>query len=65
MIKVTPQIGHGYGANCFAVRNTQDFDQLRRWMNENNVDHWHISSGPQGIGFQVKSNVEWFILKWL
>jgi hypothetical protein len=60
---LTPKFG--YGPNCYVVRYLWEFDQIRRWMHENGVDYWHVSSGPEGSGFQVTSNVEWFNLKWL
>ncbi len=63
MIKLTPKTG--YGPNCYVVKNMQDWYDIIIWMNENAVDHWHVSSGPEGYGFQVTSNVEWFNLKWL
>lgn len=63
MIEVIPKTG--YGPNCYIVRHFEELEQIRRWCYENNVDHWHVSSGPEGFGFQVKSNVEWFNLKWL
>ncbi len=62
-MKLTPK--YGYGPNCYVVRYIWELDRIRRWMHENGVDHWHVSSGPEGYGFQVTSNVEWFNLKWL
>lgn len=63
MIKLKPKTG--YGPNCYTVKALGELYEIVAWMHENNVDYWHVSSGPEGQGFQVKSNVEWFNLKWL
>ena len=55
---------YGYGPNCYVVRPSE-LDEIVKWMHENSVGYWHVSSGPEGFGFQVTSNVEWFNLKWL
>lgn len=56
---------NGYGPDCYTVRYLWEFDQIRNWMYRNDVDYLHVSSGPEGYGFQVKSNIDWFNLKWL
>ena len=64
-MKIILKKKYGYGPNCYIVAKLAEFYEIVSWMYENNVDHWHVSSGPEGYGFQVKSNVEWFNLKWL
>lgn len=63
MIKLKQKTG--YGPNCFTVKTITELYEIVIWMEQNSVDYWHVSSGPEGQGFQVKSNVEWFNLKWL
>lgn len=64
-MKLTPK--HGYGPNCYTVRTLPEFYDICIWMEQNNVAYWHVSSGPEGYGFQVKGtdNLAWFNLKWL
>lgn len=38
---------------------------VREWMNDNDIDWIHESSGHQGIGFSVRSKHAWFILRWM
>jgi hypothetical protein len=60
---LTPKVG--YGPNCYTVRHLHEWDYIRSWLCMNKIDWWHVSSGPEGYGFQVKDNIEWFNLKWL
>lgn len=62
-IKLTPKTG--YGPNCYTVRTLAEYYDIVIWLNEQDADWWQVSSGPDGIGFQVKSQIEWFNLKWL
>lgn len=55
---------YGYGPNCYTVSH-EHFNEVMKWLHENSISYWHVSSGPEGYGFQVTSNVEWFNLKWL
>lgn len=55
---------HGYGPNAYVVKH-ENWNEICKWLYTNNVDWWQLSSGPNGIGFQVKSHIEWFNLKWL
>ena len=48
----------------YTVSGFQDWLDLVGWMRENKVEHFLLSSGFQGYTFQVKSNAEWFALKW-
>ncbi len=48
----------------YTVSKFQDYLDIIGWMNENEVKHFLLSSGIQGYTFQVKSNAEWFALKW-
>lgn len=62
-MKLTPK--HGYGPNCYTVKTLSEFYDICIWFAENNVDWWQVSSGPEGVGFQVKDNIAWFNLKFL
>jgi hypothetical protein len=48
----------------YRVRSFQDWLDLIGWMKENHVEHFLLSSGYGGYVFQVKSNAEWFALRW-
>ena len=49
----------------YRVRMFQDWLDIYDWMNKNDVEHFLLSSGGNGYEFQVKTNHEWFALKWL
>ena len=38
---------------------------IMSWMMKNDVGYLHESSGIHGYGFSIKSNIEWFLLRWL
>lgn len=42
-----------------------EYNEILNWMNKNRVKYFLLSSGANGYTFQVKTNHEWFILKWL
>lgn len=48
----------------YIVYRYNDYKEVCRWMLENCVESFMVSSGSSGYIFQVKSNLEWFILKW-
>lgn len=48
----------------YIVSGFQDWLDIIGWMRENKVEHFLLSSGIHGYTFQVKSNAEWFALKW-
>lgn len=54
----------GYGPNCYLVQH-QHWNEILHWLYQNDVDYWQVSSSHMGIGFQIKSNIDWFNLKWL
>lgn len=54
----------GYGPNAYLIEH-RHWTEMTRWLYQNNVDFWQLSSSPWGIGFQIKDNIEWFNLKWL
>lgn len=54
----------GYGPNCYVI-DFGRWGEMRQWLCENGVGWWQVSSGPEGIGFQIKSQIEWFNLKWI
>jgi len=41
-----------------------NFTEVRRWMAANSVEHFLWSTGSGGYTFDVRTNVEWFELKW-
>ena len=63
-MKLTNNRWGGYGPNCYVI-DPESWQEMIRWLRQNNVDYWQVSSGPEGIGFQIKSHIEWFNLKWL
>ena len=44
--------------------NNQPKDRSPVVHQRNKVEHFLLSSGIHGYTFQVKSNAEWFALKW-
>ena len=42
----------------------KEYQAVGQWMAENRVEEFLLQSGSAGYLFQVKSNIEWFILKW-
>ena len=55
----------GYPKSHYFVRTWCEFDEIMRWMHKNKVGYLHESSSPHGIGFSLRSNAEWFLLRWL
>jgi hypothetical protein len=55
----------GYPRNHYFVRTFPELSEIMSWMEKNNVDYLHESSGLHGFGFSVRRNFEWFSLKWL
>ncbi len=49
---------------AYLVRSFNDYMEIGRWMYRNKVEHFLLSSGPEGYTFQVRDNKEWFALKW-
>jgi hypothetical protein len=49
---------------CYRVSTRDSYMEICRWMYQNEVEHFMLSSGSGGYTFQVKSNKEWFALKW-
>ena len=41
-----------------------NFTEVRRWMAANSVEHFLWASGSGGYTFDVRTNVEWFVLRW-
>ena len=48
----------------YQIRNFEEYTKVCKWMAENNVKYFLLSSGYSGYVFQVKSNAEWFSLRW-
>lgn len=55
----------GYPNNHYFVKTFDELLQIMSWMNKNNVDCLHESSGQHGYGFSIRKNFEWFSLTWL
>ena len=57
------------GWNTFPVyrcRSREDFYKVDAWMRANEVESFMLSMGSSGeYIFQVISNHEWFVLRWL
>jgi hypothetical protein len=48
----------------YHARTYAEYQAVGQWMAENQVKKFLVSSGGSGYTFQVKSNIEWFMLKW-
>ena len=56
----------GYPSNHYFVKTFSELLEIMSWMDKNNVNGLHESSGIHGYGFSVREkNFEWFALKWL
>lgn len=49
---------------CYHVRTYQEYRIVSKWMQENHCEEFVLSSGSGGYTFQVRSNHEWFLLRW-
>lgn len=49
----------------YKCKNSDDYDEVRAWMYQNNCDPFMLSSGSCGYVFQVRNNHEWFLMRWL
>jgi hypothetical protein len=49
---------------CYQVKTFQDYLQILSWMKHNQVENFQLSSGAHGYTFQVKTNHDWFLLRW-
>ena len=49
----------------YKVRSFENWKDICAWCYRNKVEYFLLSSGIQGYTFQVKSNHEWFALRWL
>ncbi len=66
MVKVTHIPPSWFGENYYRILSHTDYNTVREWMRQNDVKYkLHTSGDPTGYGFTVKSNVEWFVLRWL
>ena len=54
----------GWGPNCYLIRSSADRSEIYRWLHENAVDHWMVSSGSNGYVIQIKDNFELFTMRW-
>jgi hypothetical protein len=56
------------GWNQFPVyqcNKTDDWHEVSSWLHKNECDPFLLSSGSTGYVFQVRKNIEWFMLKWV
>lgn len=49
----------------YYCRQHRDYEEISKWMSMNKVEKFLISSGSNGYKFQVKTNHEWFVLRWM
>jgi hypothetical protein len=54
----------GYPTNYYFVNTFSEFLDIMSWMIQNDVGYLHETSSSHGYGFSIKSNIEWFLLKW-
>jgi len=54
----------GFPSYYYFVKTPAEWYTLCMWMNENKVWYLQEISSPQGIGFSILDNREWFLLKW-
>lgn len=48
----------------YTVRGWEQYNKVSHWMIHNKVEEFLLSSGANSYTFQVKSNHEWFVLRW-
>lgn len=63
-VTVRPYPWGNWGPECYSVTSNHDFDQICRWMQDNDVRYWQVSSGNGHIVFQLKSDPLLFRLTW-
>jgi hypothetical protein len=49
----------------YLCRTYNDFTQIGNWCYNNGVETFLVSSGGGEYRFQVKSNHDWFVLRWV
>ena len=52
------------GHPTYFVRERDEFQEICKWMCQNNVEYFMLSSGSTGYKFHVTANKEWFALRW-
>lgn len=66
MIDITKTSYPGWNDHpCYHVRTDKEYVAVCAWMRENKCEEFLLSSGSNGYTFQVKTNAEWFALRWL
>lgn len=48
----------------YQCNKTDHWHEISSWMRKNDCDPFLLSSGSNGYVFQVRKNLEWFLLKW-
>lgn len=54
----------GYPKSHYFVQQT-DWVEMITWLNQNKIDFLQESCSQHGIGFSLRSNAAWFLLRWL
>lgn len=64
-VRVTKTSYPGWNRHpCYHVNTYDEYRTVGEWMRENHCEQFLLSSGSGGYTFQVKTNAEWFLLKW-
>lgn len=48
----------------YQCRTIQDYQVMDRWCWDNDVEIFMVAAGYHGYTFQVRTNHEWFALRW-
>lgn len=54
----------GYPRNYYFVKYS-DWSTMTQWLSQNGIRYLHESSGMHGIGFSIRSDPTWFLLRWV
>lgn len=49
----------------YIVGTYKEYIEITDWMYKNKIDQFLLSSSSTGYIFQVRTNHEWFLLRWL
>lgn len=50
---------------AYICKTMKDWHEVEVWMRQCDVDHFMLASGSGGYTFQVRTNHDWFVLRWL
>jgi hypothetical protein len=54
----------GYPKSHYFVKQ-EEWHEMICWLYQNKIDFLQESCSQHGIGFSLRKNVEWFLLRWL